>query len=484
MPPAPFAERRLNDTGMLAMYKLLLCWRYLLKRRLALACVVSITLGVATLIVVNSVMSGFSTKLKDRLHGMLADLSIEGRYFDGFPNPEARMERIRQSPVGDKIEAMAATMEVMAILQIPVRGQMMTKFVKVIGIDPKDRAKLGGFAEHLVQQKNHPEPAFKLNPEAERRHHWRYPPVLPPRPESVAGPDGLPPPAPPDSPVFEVACVIVGRNLAFSRDPRTLPGEPLKEHCHLELGDEIILTTMNGEWRPVIKNFAVCDYLKSEMAEYDSTYVYVPLDVLQQLRTMEGRATNIQIKLKDYADAPVVVKALQEMFHPSAYHVETWEEKQGALLEAINIEKGILNVLLFLIVGVAGFGILAIFSMIVVEKTRDIGILKALGASNSGVMKIFLAYGLLLGLIGAAFGTGLGLLITTNVNEIEGWIAGRTGHQIFNRQVYYFTEIPVHIQPWMVLTVNGGALAIAVVFSILPALRAALLHPVRALRYE
>ena len=92
--------------------------------------------------------------------------------------------------------------------------------------------------------------------------------------------------------------------------------------------------------------------------------------------------------------------------------MQTWEEKQGPLLAAIAIEQGILNVLLFLIVAVAGFGILAIFTMIVVEKTRDIGILKALGASNRGVMKIFLGYGLLLGVVGAGLGTALGLTIT------------------------------------------------------------------------
>ena len=85
--------------------------------------------------------------------------------------------------------------------------------------------------------------------------------------------------------------------------------------------------------------------------------------------------------------------------------VQTWEDKQGPLLAAIAVERGILNVLLFMIVGVAGFGILAIFSMIVVEKTRDIGILKALGASNRGVMGIFLGYGLLLGVVGAGLGT-------------------------------------------------------------------------------
>lgn len=466
------------------MYKLLLCWRYLLKRRLALTCIVSMTLGVATLIVVNSVMSGFSTKLKDRLHGLLADVIIEGRFFDGFRDPEARMAAIRKSPIGDKIEAMTATMEVMAILQIPVHGQMVTKFVKVVGVDPKERAKLGGFREHLIHQRNAAEPEFKLSPEAQRRHEWRYPPMKPPKPPYVLSKDGLPPPEPPESPPVEVPTIFIGNSIASFRDPGTLPGQPIKEKYILEPGDEVYLSTVNGQWQPVMKNFAVCDFVKSEMSEWDSMYVFVPLHVLQEIRSLENRVTSIQIKLRDYADAPTVLTQLREMFHPSAYHVESWEDKQGALLAAISVEKGILNVLLFMIVGVAGFGILAIFSMIVVEKTRDIGILKALGASNFGVMRIFLSYGLLLGLVGTAFGTGLGLLITWNVNTIEAWIAVMTGHEIFNRKLYYFNEIPVHIQPWTVFAVNGGALAIAVLFSILPALRAAFLHPVRALRYE
>jgi lipoprotein-releasing system permease protein len=200
---------------------------------------------------------------------------------------------------------------------------------------------------------------------------------------------------------------------------------------------------------------------------------------------MEDRATHIHIMLKDYSDSKAVVKALSQIFPKDAgYQVQTWEEMQGPLLAAISIEKGILNVLLFLIIGVAGFGILAIFAMIVVEKTRDIGILKALGASNSGVMRIFLGYGLLLGLVGAALGTAFGLVFTWHINEFERLLTDLTGKEIFDRSVYYFNEIPTNVQYWSVAMVNLGAVAIAVLFSVLPALRAALLHPVRALRYE
>ena len=105
------------------MYKLLLCWRYLLTRYLALVCIVSVMLGVATLIVVNSVMSGFSTKLRDRLHGLLSDLAIEAQFFDGFFDPEGKMAKIRADPwLNEQIEAMAPTLETIAMLQHRYQG--------------------------------------------------------------------------------------------------------------------------------------------------------------------------------------------------------------------------------------------------------------------------------------------------------------------------------------------------------------------------
>src|SRR5205807_9232803 len=118
------------------MYKLLLCCRYLRTRYLALVCIVSIMLGVATLIVVNSVMAGFSTKLKERLHGLLSDVLIESLVQDGFADPEEKMERIWKSPLSDKIEAMTPTLEIPGLIQLQYRGQPMPpRPVRLIGIE-------------------------------------------------------------------------------------------------------------------------------------------------------------------------------------------------------------------------------------------------------------------------------------------------------------------------------------------------------------
>ena len=259
-------------------------------------------------------------------------------------------------------------------------------------------------------------------------------------------------------------------------------------------GDDVKISTVSaGTPSPKYFDATVVDVFKSGMSEYDSNLVFCNLEHLQKVRQMiqtnpdgtESRAiTSVQIKLKDYRDSDKVLEILRSEFPPDRYTVRTWEQKQGPLLAAVDVESSILNILLFLIITVAGFGILAIFFMIVVEKTRDIGILKALGASSSGVMSIFLSYGLSLGMVGSGVGVIAGLLFVRYINQIEAVITVLTGRKVFDEKIYYFKEIPTHVDPFTICWVALGAMAIAVLASVLPARRAARLQPVRALRYE
>ena len=124
------------------MYKILLCLRYLRTRYIALACIISVTLGVATMIVVNSVMAGFSTEMRDRIHGLLADVIVETNSLDGVKDADLQMARIREV-AGDKIEGMTATVEVFGLLTFQYSGQNITRPTTLIGIKPEGKAKVG-----------------------------------------------------------------------------------------------------------------------------------------------------------------------------------------------------------------------------------------------------------------------------------------------------------------------------------------------------
>jgi len=470
------------------MYKALLCWRYLRTRFLAFVCIVSVMLGVATLVVVNSVMAGFSNKLKDRFHGLLSDVIIESPSHVGFQmDTDTMLAKINNSPAAEHIEAMTPTIEVFGIVMYevgPSRERVMIP-VHVVGTDPKGRAAIGGFGQYLRQRERQQNPSFELTPAALQRWIASHPPVpnLPP-PAPLPG-EPPRPSAPPADPVKPVGAIpgfgithyrLTDPATGVTRDKEILPpGSTIKI---------IVVGAGKEEPEPVAAPFVVCDSIRTEMTEYDARFVYVPLEYLQRIRAMENRVTHIQIRLKDYSKAPLVIAELRKLFPDDyAYQINTWEQKQNSLLAAVDIERGLLNLLLFMIVGVAGFCILAIFSTIVREKTRDIGILKSLGASNRGVMQIFLGYGLLLGVIGSALGTILGLVITRYINEIESVLFKVTGVG-FDRAVYYFDAIPTKVEPLTVFLVNVGAVLIAVTFSVWPALRAAWLRPVQALRYE
>ena len=508
------------------MYRLLLCQRYLRTRYIALASIISVTLGVATMIVVNSVMAGFGTEMRNRIQGILSDIIITTRSMNGEIDPEARKEEIRQL-VGKYITGVTATVEIHAILSYKYGGDYVPHPITLVGIDPESKSEVGPLIKYLQSYSTRDENGVTLPPERnqDEKLGWELTPTVmadrveraiqfkkweamrehtpkradAPVAESVSAPDDslLDLASEADEPALpgklQPGRLYVGVGLATYTqiDPET---QVLKTYDMFKPGDDVKISTIQaGTPAPVHFDATVVDTFKTGMSEYDSTLVYCNLDYLQKMRKMihtnedgstVGGFTSLQIKLKDYKDAPKVMEILRTHFSAERYIVKTWEQQQGPLLAAVDVESSILNILLFLIITVAGFGILAIFFMIVVEKTRDIGILKALGASSSGVMSIFLTYGLLLGMVGAGAGVVLGLLFVHYINAIEAFVTFVTGREVFPEKIYYFKDIPTHVEPFTVVWVTVGAILIAVLASVLPARRAALLRPVQALRYE
>ena len=268
----------------------------------------------------------------------------------------------------------------------------------------------------------------------------------------------------------------------------------VKDYFFIRPGDDVSVAFPNAGTPPraIDEMFTVVDFYESKMSEYDATFAFVPIETLQRARGMidpsskVGAVTSIQIKLKPGADLSAARNALRDEFPPQESYVQvnSWRDTQGPLLQAVQMETTILNVLLFMIIAVAGFGILATFFMIVVEKTRDIGVLKSLGAPGGGIASIFLGYGVLLGSLGSGAGVVCGLLFVWKINEIARVLEWFTGREVFDPTVYYFDSIPTIIHPFTIVWVSIGAVLIAIMASVLPSIRAARMHPVEALRYE
>ena len=415
------------------MYVLLLCRKYLTTRYIALASVVSVMLGVATMIVVNGVMKGFSVEMQARIHGVLSDVVFESQSLEGFMDAQWHMKEINKA-CGEYIEGMTPTVVVPAMLSYKVQRQWITQPVQLIGIDEKTQGTASDFSRFLQHPKNREQLSFDLREGGYDTQNgkraslsdagWQYrremaalrkydretldddplkggaqaPAAQPQAAQPPAGLAAAAQPKPVD--IFSQAQQQAAAN--GQAPPPFAPTHSFdagkQQHAGLVLGialssfqdragneqflampgDDVRLTfpTAGTPPRPIDDLFTVVDFYECKMSEYDSQFVFVPIQKLQQLRGMidpqtgNARITALQIKLKNEADGDIVRDKLKAVFHPQLYRISTWRDKQGPLLSAVQMETAILNVLLFLIIAVAGFGILAIFFMIVVEKTK------------------------------------------------------------------------------------------------------------------
>ena len=330
------------------MYKLLLCWRYLRTRYIALASIISVMLGVATMIVVNSVMSGFTSEMQNRIHGILSDMVFESRSLEGIPDAEWHMEQIRKV-AGDQIEGMTPTVVVPAMLSFQYGGNWITRQVQLIGIDEATQSERQRLQQVPAASGEPPgdEPSFQAP-------RGRLRPPRPPGRRRDAGADadarGRLDAPPRDGRKSRRTSEQMRRaadgNRRRRRARRSIPSPPAadrrptpsirprsstpawswaspwpatartkgEDHFLVLPGDDVKLTfpTAGTPPKAVSDNFTVVDFYESKMSEYDASFVFVPIRKLQELRGMidpttgVGMVNSIQIKLKPGADGDAV----------------------------------------------------------------------------------------------------------------------------------------------------------------------------------
>ena len=518
------------------MYKLFLIARYLRKRLIALFAIVSVWLCVFMVVVVISVMGGFVNMVREHSRGLLSDIIVDSDTLQGMPFYQEFIDAL----LARKPDLVAAATPV--IYNYGIVRVKLTDFtapIQVVGIRLGEYRTINAFDGSLYYDKHYPgtttlgpqrQPfaGFTLDgvrvlpaefEDARARHraeHTDAPNLEPSERAAPAPGPGLFEPAV-NGPGYagdEMPGAILGADLICDQSPA---GDYVEK---VFLGNELVITvlpltrkgTISGEGPiPIAMRYA--DRSRTKVYDIDKMCVYVDFDVLQRALGMEriepepdwvipARASQVLVRLKEGQDlrqarAAVLafwrefVKSLNVPIDSKEWRllqrvgVQTWEERQAKYISAVEKEKGLVTVLFGIISLVAVVLIGCIFYMIVSHKTRDIGVIKSLGASASGVAGIFLGFGLAVGVVGSFLGTVSAVVFVHYINEVQDFLAEINPNlQVWSPDIYVFDRIPNSVNPAEVTVIVVVALVASMLGALIPAILAGRVWPVEALRYE
>jgi lipoprotein-releasing system permease protein len=216
---------------------------------------------------------------------------------------------------------------------------------------------------------------------------------------------------------------------------------------------------------------------------HDSEFILVPVHIGQELYGLDDALHGITVKTVDPYAAESIKQAIQKFLEPPEY-AQTWIDMNSQYFDAVRLERTVMFFLLFFIVVVAAFGIMNTLITVTVQKTREIGIMKAIGANLWQIVWVFLAQGMVVGLFGTLTGLGLGMTLIRYRNEFSQLLTSTFGIEVFPRQVYQFSQIPAEVIPGDVAIICVAAFVICSLAALIPAYFAARLDPVKALRFE
>jgi lipoprotein-releasing system permease protein len=411
-------------------YELLIGLRYTRAKRrnhfisfISMTSMLGIALGVWALIVVLSVMNGFQKELRTRILGVASHVQITGAD-NRLANWQDIARRALEHP---QVEAAAPYVNAQAMLSFDslVRGAL------VRGIIPDEEARVAEIGSHMI--------AGRID-------------ALKP------GEFGI----------------VLGSDLA-----RALGVRP---------GERVVVIAPQGLVTPAglvprLKQFTVVGLFNVGYFEYDAGLALVHLADAQQLYQMGEAVSGVRLKLKDLFQSRAVAHDLTDSLGSDLY-ISDWTQINANFFRAVQIEKNVMFIILLLIVAVAAFNIVSTLVMAVTDKQADIAILRTLGATPGGIMKIFMVNGTLIGVVGTFIGVVGGVISALNVDVVVPFLERVFNIQFLSKQVYLITELPSDLQRGDVIAIAVVSLVLSLLATIYPSWRASRVNPAEALRYE
>jgi len=388
--------------------------------------IAGVSLGVAALILILAVMSGFTDGVRRQILGNVPHVLIQ-HFGDGIEDPQGLVDAAKQLP-----HVLSASPFVSKEAMLLSKGNVSAVSVK--GIDAEHKI----LSQPLLTLDGQPVTGSFFNPQAERPG------------------------------------IIIGLDTASS--------------LGVAVGDSInvippLFTMTPFGMIPKMKPFQVVAIFEKQSSLVDSFYAYIPLTVAQHFFDLEGVVSGIELEVDRYDRAPQVADSLTAQFgFPTV--IRPWQSIYGSFLSALKLEKLGLFIILGIIVLVAAFNIATTLIMVVMEKNRDIAILRAMGATARSIMKIFMLEGLIVGTVGTGLGTAFGVFLATYADVAIKFLERTFGIRIFDQAVYGMEHFPSDIVFSDVVVVVTMAMIICLLATIYPAWRASRMDPTEALRYE